>query len=614
MTEADAVSRVEEWLDDPDLRVQPEFVSRAAHGWYVPYNASAYLDGTDVGKGLFPAPTVFVPDDGGTITLAVDVMTPPPVEPVTLREKEAVDPAVWHGFPVRHTAAGKLLNELHGKWISPAQFAERLATTEVVVPVDDGGSPALRGIDPRHEVAVCTSTETVPAGVTRWRRMLAGELLRPEDPVGFVIDPGRALSVSLPAQYLRTVPPPPGEPVEEVAAEVGPEVLALAERLTADFRIEVPDLLRRHLAAVAGWARNSGYELTADEAKSYLTGYAVRFSNLRGIRQNRGPSWPADLEANGLVEHYDQFGAPSPVPWTFGKFDPRNTPPGTFAWHRLTGAFAGFAAGEALVAGEGLGPLTKQLLRHTESVLRGLPQVTEDFDIPPDFPPPASSSSWLAVALGEASEPAATSPLLLPLAAITAAGAEVAGMSQDYPKAIARAMAGPLAEPTAIALDTIVDVLWELLAPGDYALPVHVHLRAFAHEERPVVGELAKTILGLRADRDADDRAQLETLGDGSTPSSVLGRALFAVSKRHYDAEAAFEAVSDDPLVSALTGAFLGARGGIPGLPHRAVAAVGRIGLVENVASDAFWNFARFGVRREPSARHDWERQRYPRE
>ncbi|QWF80498.1 hypothetical protein HUW46_03921 [Amycolatopsis sp. CA-230715] len=612
MTVEEAVARVEDWLDDPDLRVQPEFAARAADGWYVPYNAAAYLDGTDLGTGLFPAPTVHVPDDGGAITLAVDVMTPPPRDPVVPREKtEAVDPAVWRGFPVRHTAAGRLLNDLHADRITLEQFAERLAATEVVVPVDDGGSPALRGIDPQYEVAICTSTEAVPAGVSRWRRMLAGDLLRSEDPVGFVVDPGRALSLSLPPQYLRTVPlPPQGEPVDEVAAELNPEVLALAERLTADHRIEIPDLLSRHVAAVTGWARNSGYELTADEAKSYLTGYAVRFSNLRGIRQNRGPSWPADLEANGLVAHYDHFGAPSPVPWTFGKFDPRNTPPGTFAWHRLVGAFAGFAAGEALVSGEG--PLTAQLLRHTESVIRGLPPEPGTFDVPPDFPPPASSSSWLAIALGEEPEPAA-SPLLVPLAAITAAGADVAGMSQDYPKAIARAMAGTLTESTAAALDTFVDVLWELLKPGDYALPVYVHLRTFAREERRFAGELSKTVLGLREDRDADDRAQLGTIGDGGEPLSVLGRALFAVGKRHYDAEAAFEAAAGDPLVSALTGAFLGARGGVPGLPRHAVRAVGRIGLVENVASDAFWHFARFGVRREPSARHDWERQRYPR-
>ncbi|GAA1966318.1 hypothetical protein GCM10009754_43420 [Amycolatopsis minnesotensis] len=659
---AEAVARVEQWLDDPELRVQPEFAARAADGWYVPYNAAAYLDGTDVGKGLFPAPTVFVPDDGGTITMAADVMTPSPRAPVTLWEEVAdpeLDPAllhgrqvpvkairhweavtgtgqrtgevkpnpaytvspVWRGFPARHTAAGKLLDYLNADWISVAQFAECLAMTEVVVPVDDGESPALRGVDDRYEVAVCTSTGTIPAGVTRWRRMLAGHLLRPEAPVGFVLDPGRALSYSLPARYVRAVPlPPPGEPVEEVAAEASPEVLALAERLTADFGIEAPGLLRRHLTAVAGWARNTGYELSIDEAKSYLTGYAVRFSNLRGIRRNRGPSWPADLEANGLTTHYDHFGAPSPVPWTFGKFDPRNTPPGTFAWHRLVGAFAGFAAGEALVSGDGLGPLTRQLLRHTESVLRGLPQVPRTFDIPPGFPPPASPSSWLAVALGDdrEAEPA-LSPLLLPLAAITAAGAEVAGMSQDYPKAIARDMAGTLTESTATALDALdsldalIDVLWELLKPGDYALPVYVHLRTFARDERPGIGELARTVLELRDDRDTDDRAQIETIGDGHTPLSLLGRALFAAGKRHYDAEAAFDAAAGDPLVSALTGALLGARGGIPGLPRRAVAAVGRIGLVENVASDAFWNFTRFGVRREPSARHDWERQRYPR-
>ena len=84
MNEEEAVARAEEFLRSrpggDQLRIRPEYTARRPDGWSFTVNAAGYLDGTDVGAGLFPAPVVLVPDDGGEVTLDLAAMAGRPAE------------------------------------------------------------------------------------------------------------------------------------------------------------------------------------------------------------------------------------------------------------------------------------------------------------------------------------------------------------------------------------------------------------------------------------------------------------------------------------------------------------------------------------------------------
>jgi len=174
MDEEEAAARAREWLrtrpGGDRLRIRPEFTARRPDGWRFTVNAAAYLDGTDIGAGLFPGPVVFVPDEG-EITLDQAAMASTPAEaewrpdvdpefdekafpeldlPVRAvrgwirangehRVNEQYTPGpVWRGFPVPATDAEKLLNYLAANWISRAEFVRALLDCEVLVPLPDG--------------------------------------------------------------------------------------------------------------------------------------------------------------------------------------------------------------------------------------------------------------------------------------------------------------------------------------------------------------------------------------------------------------------------------------------------------------------------------------------
>jgi hypothetical protein len=631
MEAEEAIARVEEWLrDSPDgdrtvgesaMRVQRELVARGVDGWSVPFNAAAFLDRTDPGKGIFPTPVVVVPDDGGRIRYAAEMMSEGggPVGENEPADFDDIPEPVWRGFPVPRTPAERLANDYRAKLIDRPAFVRRLLATEVLVPLDERGDPVAL---PRHgdtvDHPIFTSSVQVTAGYTRWRRLRAGDLLSPG--TGLVLDAGRPLQEPLHHDELAAAGPPPqgGDFADEVAAEVDPRTVAATARLTSEFGLPSPQLLDRHLAMVAGLARKNGYELTVEECQWYARGFAWNFRNMRGRQENAAPVWPEDLAANGLVMHFEDTGAPLPVPWTFGKFPLRAAQDGNFGWHRIAGAFAGFAIGESVAtAGRyGLGPLTRQLLTVTEAVLRGLPQISEDGTVPPDFPPQPRPNTWLATVLAADGGPALGSPLVVALAAALAGGTPLAEAGEEYPRAVAQAMLGPTDQVTASAVDTLVRLFYRLLGTGEFSLPVHVLLPEVTRDAVAPVAAIARTVLSLREDRYGDDLGQLATIGDGASPSSSFGRALFAAAKRHYDPERAVRlasAAGDNGVAATLTGAIVGARGGIPGLPPAWVGAQPRLGLLENVASDAWWHFNRYGVVREPTELALWDQRRYPR-
>ncbi|MEV6874907.1 ADP-ribosylglycohydrolase family protein [Amycolatopsis sp. NPDC051128] len=521
---------------------------------------------------------------------------------------------VWHGFPVPATDAEKLLNYLGANWISRAEFVRALLDCEVLVPLPEG-EPLVRPVPGTggREVIAYSSSAKVPGRYPHRWRVPVRELLAHHPSSGLTLDPGTGLVRSLTATELAefrdgTEPRPLiGEP----APEAGPEVAEALPGLVAEFGVEPPDLLERHLRYAVDHARDHHFELTPEECVRYLRGFAWQYRN--GVRRRAGqePVWPADLGANGLIAHVDEDARPRPVPWTFGKFSASGTLAGRFAWHRIVGAYVGFAIGDALGGGADpagplpMGGLTRHLLFHTSSVLRGLPPVPTG-EVPATLPEP-DPAGWLAVATRHAGPaPAEFSALLATALAAAPAGAvalaDVDG--ERYAKDVARELTGSAAGAEVTeGVDLLVALFQALLTRETFALPVHVRLRE-------VGGELATSTLALREDRDADDVTQLESIGDGRGVRSVLGRALFAAAKRGHDPAAAMTlAARSGPVAGALAGALVGARVGVPGLPS--VASLTDLGLLDDVASDVFWYFNRNGLQTETAEHPRWER-RYP--
>jgi ADP-ribosylglycohydrolase len=521
---------------------------------------------------------------------------------------------VWHGFPVPSTDAEKLLNYLGVNWISRADFGQAVLDCDVFVPLLGTGEPLLRPVPGTsgREVIAYSSSAKVPGRYPRRWRVTVRELLADRPGTGLTLDPGTGSVRSLTAAELGAAGAVERRPrVEEPAPEAGPEVAQALPELVAEFGIEPPDLLERHLRYAVDHARDHHFELTPEECVRYLRGFAWQYRN--GVRRRAGqaPEWPADLRANGLIAHVDETARPRPVPWTFGKFSAFGTPAGRFAWHRIVGAYVGFAIGDALGGGADpagplpLGGLTRHLLFHTDAVLRGLPPVPAGA-VPATLPEP-DPVGWLAVATRHAGPaPAEFSALLATALAATPAGAVALADVDDeqYAKDVARELTGSAAGAEVTeGVELLISLFQALLTREAFALPVHVRLREAG-------GDLAASTLALREDRDADDGTQLESIGDGRSVRSVLGRALFAAAKRGYDPAAAIRlAARSGPVAGAITGALVGARAGVPGLPW--VASLTDLGLLDDVASDVFWYFNRNGLQTETAEHARWER-RYP--
>ncbi|SFW53653.1 ADP-ribosylglycohydrolase family protein [Amycolatopsis australiensis] len=522
---------------------------------------------------------------------------------------------VWRGFPVPVTDAEKLLGYLGANWISRAEFVGALLDCEVVVPTPDG-EPLVRPVPSTggREVIAYSSSAKVPGRYPQRWRMTVRELLAGRPSTGLTLDPGTGLVRSLSAAELADAGSGSGERrsgVAEPAPEAGPEVAEALPALVGEFGVEPPDLPVRHLRYAADRARDYHFELTPGECLRYLRGFAWQYRN--GVRRRAGqqPEWPADLGANGLIAHVGEDAQPRPVPWTFGKFSAFGTLAARFAWHRIVGAYVGFAIGDALGGGADpagplpLGGLTRHLLFHTDAVLRGLPPVPTG-EVPATLPGP-DPDGWLAVATRHAGPaPAEFSALLATaLAATPASAVAIDGVDgEQYAKDIARELTGSAAGPEVTeGVELLVSLFQALLTREVFALPVHLRLKELG-------GDLATSVLALREDRDADDVTQLESIGDGRSVRSVLGRALFAVAKRGYDPAAAITlAARSGPVAGALAGAMVGARAGVPGLPW--VAALPDLGLLDDVAGDVFWYFNRNGLQTETAEHGRWER-RYP--
>ncbi|MDQ0378239.1 hypothetical protein [Amycolatopsis thermophila] len=528
----------------------------------------------------------------------------------------------WMGYPWLSSAAAKVMAMRRVGWIDDVTMRRLLLDCEVLVPLQEDGQPIrMRGRNDEVVIPAYSSSTTVPSGYPRWRRIRPRDLLQPGSHEGWLeMDAGRISADTV--DLSREINAPdldrdPGRYTDEIAPEVSPAVTELAAELAEEFRLDPPGLVALRLKAVGGWARDNGFELSTEECRRYAGAYARYVRNLRLRSDNQPVDWPADLAGNGLITHYDNSGRPEPVPWTLGKFEPAGIRSGVFAWHRVLGAYVGFAIGECVALGSGdtLGPLTRQVLRHTETVLRGLPYTALDASVPASFPPAPRPGSWLSAALGAGPE-LPPNPLTAALAVTMTGGVRFEDSGFPVQRELAHKLTGA-GDDTLTAVELLVRVFTKLLGEGEFVFPPHVHLQEMRASGPAPFADIAGIVLALRSGREVPDVEQMETLGTPGSALTVAARALFAATKRHHEPLAAIQSAAaqsaDGPLAAALAGALTGARVGVPGLPADLVGALAPLGLLDNIASDVFRHFNRNGVVRDRSMQEYWA-QRYPKE
>ncbi len=659
-------------------RVRREYVVRATDGWNVTYNTVGWLDGTDPGAGLFPSPVAFVPDDGGDIRLDLELMAVSAAggggdDDAFTRWAEVVDPefdpAVAPGLPVpkaaiarweQHTLFGeptgairgnpdyrpgplfsgrpapesdveKLLGYLRVEWITPEEFVHWMLDLDVLAPAKDGHLQVRDLGDAGARFVVYTSEHQIPSEYDTWERTQPRVLLKRAKGaagVGLLVNPGRKETFHVYPETLSRVAdldlPVAAErtPSVEHPAYLGEEYAKAFEALREELGQDV-GAATSNLRSLADQARDNGLPLSTGELVRYVRATTLSFQRSRAKHDGRPlPELPAELFANGLVTHFYDNGEPRPSAWTFGKFHNPTIPVGSFAYPRLLGAYVGFALGDALGSGADpadglpLGGLTRQLLFHTESVIRGLDATPDKAEIPASLPAGGRPDGWVAKATeGAGPAPAEFSTMLVTaLAATVTGGVEGPADSASYAMKVVRELVGSAAGHEVVdGAELLVNLFRAQLAARDGVPAVANFLEGF-DEYSGEVGALRKTVLDLRNAADSDDVEQFDSIGDGRTPLSVLGRALFAAAKRGHDPEAALAlAARGGAVTGALTGAMVGARLTVPGLPESWLAAYSGLGVVDDMAGDAYYYFNRFGLPREPEQRRRWDADRYPR-
>ncbi|WP_370945827.1 ADP-ribosylglycohydrolase family protein [Amycolatopsis sp. cg5] len=528
--------------------------------------------------------------------------------------------AIWHGYDRPATKAEALVRYYQIGWLGNDDLGPLLPDLDVIIRVDDEGAPSLS--DNGEYVVVYASEAELYPSTPRWQHIQV-RALRQRFPDKGLVFAGRVQvdRPAIPASAFTEVPAPDtAAPVTVIAPELDPRFEAHNKELWQEFGYNPHGYLSRKIVD----ARKLGYSMTLPELMTTARGAAILNHNYKKRRANQQADWPSELRANGLIDHYDHDGSLLPQLWSDGKIYP--FPHRGFAYgnsyEKVVGAYVGFALGEALgiAADEGRFPddgplrwggLTRQLLAQTESVMLGFgPDYARGMPVPASLPP-ARKDSWWALASGEIPPaPQEFSSLLTTALAASLANGDAIVTTFPVVPDVARELIGSAAgEDLSESVLLLADVLVKVLGKGEYPFPLVVHLREMAEKGNAV----AKSIIELRDDRAADDEAQLEALGDGRSPSSVLARALLATAKREYDPRTALTNAmnlpSSRPITCALVGALLGARDGLPRLPKAWVDALDKLGIVHNLAEDAYWHFANQGALTDE--REKWAK-RYP--
>ncbi|QWF80499.1 ADP-ribosylglycohydrolase family protein [Amycolatopsis sp. CA-230715] len=712
MERAEAITRAEEWLAaDTTIRADHERVRRVPEGWAIPYDTVAWLDDGDAGRRIFPPPVIVVTEPDGEPRLASPSpggISTPLAFPGEEHWREIVDPEyaeagvglfgvpeavvvgwectsgerkenpayrtgpIRRGYPRPENFLETVLLFGVGKWLSREQVLIGVAGAEVVVPFDPESDRIPRGYHRQEppKMQVFTSTRWLPPDVHHWWRVDVARLAAMTPPPDLDLWGPPTMHTVLTGTELAEACaewPRESEPVDVRGTCPEADEAMVAAAAEAAKQLGLTDPVDPPLRA-ATLARKRGFELTEDECRRTVLGE----SWLARRQQPDPPDWPADLAANGLKPAYGNDGEVEPALDTFGKYFPLGLPGFRYGWERVTGAYVGFAIGEALGAAvdklnldeikarygpDGvtgfetaytepgqLGPLTQRLLFMTEAVIRSPHR--EDHELEGKFGEVARNGvlrwlhtqgvplhrvdGWLLrrpeLHVKRDPQPAdlesGPTSLLTALPAALTDGGPGSGFDGGVRQA-ARLMAGQTTRDEG-DLEAVTYLAWvwqEMLSGKAVVLPAAVQAKETASPSRSEHGPAWDRIraavdaavpvvpsYGVPTARDP------EAIGDGQDTLSVLGRTIAAVgSFENFPRRALRRAVNHSgrsALTGALAGALLGARLGIPGLPSDWVEALELRHLVENVATDAFWHFDLHSA-----LRHDPEhwKARYPR-
>ncbi|WP_410664165.1 YrhB domain-containing protein [Amycolatopsis sp. lyj-84] len=665
------------------VRVDLANVLRVPEGWFVPYDTVRALDGDRLAS-LVPKPALIVREDGelrrpDTSRDGTGPSSPVPVageddwreilEPEFRRSGVAylgvASSAVmaWHkyapdgsatgeirvnpdyrpgperlGYSPMDTATDRLLGLLAADRYDRPRYLAGLLSSEVLLPLDFRTETPLPGFrqERPNALRVFGSRRRLPPGTEKWLRTDVLSFVREFPGAGLSINPGSFPSDTVGAAELadtvaRWPELLPRTREVEVSPEYSESVLVAAERIRAESGAAEP---AAGLAEAAAKARSAGYELSARECERFVLGRAWEQRN--GVSPSgvgsplddlTGQHWPDDLHANGLAAGYDAAGRIRPHVATGGKFFRQEAADGESAWHRVAGAFAGFALGESLGSavetGElGIGPLTRRLLFCTEGLLRALPgpyrgavpsglmtvgvrarrrledardgswlgRVRELRTIPPELPGRADDAGFLVPGI-VAALCGSTAPRVARLL--------VSGDGAD--------------EVTAEAAAAMATLFAGLFRPEP--APPHVLARRLI-DSGATAGSVAEALsIALRA-RD-DVRADQHEPFAGVSAVDALGGSMTAAFRRFFDPQwtimAAVDRSGGSAITAAIAGAVAGSRAGIPGLPEKWLDRLAARDLVETVAGDAFWHFSAQPPSADERYAAEWA-MRYPRE
>ncbi|WP_439385127.1 ADP-ribosylglycohydrolase family protein [Amycolatopsis lexingtonensis] len=426
MEAAEAIAKVGQWLravHGPDvsgpagLRVDTEKVLRIPEGWSVPYNTIAFLDEGRPEKEIFPPPSVVVREPDGELRQAhphPGGLSVPVAFPGQENWREVVDPeyvkaglgelgvplqavAGWvkvdaegnqtgeerenpeykagpirRGYPKPENTLETLLSFGSVGWLTRELLLIGLIRCEVFVPLDleTGKTDRFYFAEERNELKVFSSTRHLPSREHGWWKVDVATLAEFEHPPNLVINGGPTTIEDVSSGELAEIVKrfPRHEPRIDVHGRC-PEAEEDLIRVAADTaaRMGLPDPVKPPLKA-AEKARRRGFELTAEECAKTVLGE----SWLKRLQMPEPPrSKPNDLRANGLAPAYDNAGRTVPRLDTFGKYPERDLDGFRYGWQRVTGAYVGFALGEAL------GAAVDRMMLHDIHAKYGIEGVTE---------------------------------------------------------------------------------------------------------------------------------------------------------------------------------------------------------------------------------------------